>query len=82
MNDLLNLAMKGRGTTPQLVAPMRQGAMVGSPVGTPRKMADSSYPSFWQIFGKMGFDDKFPQRGESANRSVFIDDFDGGPAWT
>jgi hypothetical protein len=36
----------------------------------------------WQIFGKMGFDDNSVYGGESANRSVFIGDLNGGPGWT
>jgi len=30
-----------------------------------REMADLSYPKFWQIFGKMDFDDNFPDEGKA-----------------
>ena len=34
------------------------------------------YPDFWQIFGKMVFDDDSPYEGGIVNRRVFIDDFE------
>jgi hypothetical protein len=59
-------------TTPQLVASMLQGAMVGSP--PPEPPHNGRLGQIEKIFGKMDSYDKFRGSRESADHRVFIVD--------
>jgi hypothetical protein len=68
-------------TTPQLVASMLQGAMVGSPPPEPPHNGRLGQIEIWQIFGKMDSYDNSAD-DEKVRITAYLLLIYGGPGWT